>query len=392
LTETPAQSDAFAGSIGVDSHFNYTNTPYVTQWPAISTALIGSGIRHIRDGGLGYGDYGTTLATLGKAGIMHDIGFSTNITPFELTTSLALQAPYVDGVEPANEWDSSGDPTWAADLDAEQLLLWSTIRANPLNAGIAVAGPALANQSLYGELGNLDAVSDAGNLHNATCNQNPGTSTDLGIPTMTAFVRESTSKPIWTTETGYNDSMLRPCGLPDAVIAKYDPRTVAERFLAGEPRVYFYQLADMELQDPVFGNTGLIFSSGVPKPQFVSLKSMVVLLRDPGSAFSPQPLSFTISGATQNLHHLLVEKRDGSYFLMLWLEVPSWIGNAPSEVGGNPLTVLPQTITVAPAVPHASVTIFHYAITDLLGSTRLPPGQSSYTFPVTDSISFLLLK
>jgi hypothetical protein len=394
LLETPAQADNLVNSVGVDTHFNYPTTPYATQFPIVSAALIASGIRHIRDGSISFTPpYSTMLQTLGAAGIMHSVGFDTNVTPAQITQALAAQAPYVESVEPANEWDGSAgsNPGWLQQLLAEQSLLYATVRSNPLNANLVVLGPPLAHQNLYALLGNLNAVSDAGNLHNATCNLNPGTTTNLGIPTMTAYLRLSTSKPIWTTETGYGDDTTRPCALPDAVIAKYDPREVGERFLAGEPRTEFYQFTDMP-SDKVFGSMGLTFASGAPKAQYLALASMLHLLSDKGSAFSPQPLSYSISGATSNLHHLLLQKRDGTYFLLLWLEVPSWKPLNATNVGGSALVVSPQSVTVTCTSAHASATLFNYASTQSLASTALSSSTSSYTFPVSDSIAYLSFK
>jgi hypothetical protein len=387
----PAQSDALADAVGVDSHFNYWTSPYHTAYQAVSSALISSGIRHIRDGYVNYVGPNSAIATITAAGIRHGVGFNTGVTASQVTALVSAQASAIDYVEPTNEADSGAKSTaWVAPLLAEQQVIYKAMRSNPAFANIPVLGPSMASQVHYANLGNMNPVSDLGNLHNATCNQNPGTSSNLGIPTMTRLIRVSTTKPIWTTETGYGDDLSRPCAIPDQVIAKYDPRTVVERFIAGEPRVYFYQLADMP-SDPVFGSMGLLDSAGNPKPQFTSIASLVRLVSDKGSSFSPVPLSYKITGSTQNLQHLLLQKRDGTYLLLLWLEVPGWSGS-PNNIGGTAVSVAPQTVTISTAQSHATANMFKYSPSWSFAESSLPAGTNSYTFPVGDTIEVLELK
>jgi hypothetical protein len=45
----------------------------------------------------------------------------------------------------------------------------------------------------------------------------------------------------------------------------------------------------------------------------------VRLLKDPGVRFIPAPLNYTMSGNTANMQEVLLQKRDGSYYLALWI-------------------------------------------------------------------------
>jgi hypothetical protein len=374
INEGPSQSDAFVDSIGVDTHFNYNNTPYVQQWPTISAQLIGSGIRHIRDGGKPTKDYLSRLDYLGQHGIRHVAGFDIDTTADRIRSRLQAFAPYVEYVEPANEYDAarSRDPDWVAHLIQEQKLLFTTVHSDSAFSGITVLGPALSSQRLYGELGPLDEYEDAGNLHNATCNQNPGTEHHIGIAAMTASVRESTvSKPIWTTETGYNDNPVRPCAIPDDIIAKYVPRTVAERFNYGEPRIYFYQLADMPA-DPIFGGQGLLTEEGLPKPQFTALTSLIALLEDPGPPFRVSPVNVSIETSATDVHHTLLQKRSGTYELLLWREAPAW---------------KPISYTNIPSARAA--TYYTYDGSWHLNPSNVQLGEHAIHVTITDSMSVL---
>lgn len=391
--ETPGQADAFVNAIGVDSHFNYGGV-YITNWPAISSALIGSGIRHIRDGGEPYPGYLQRLTTLGSHGIFHSAGFGVTATSSLIQKRLSRFAPYVDFVEGANEYDSVArrDPQWVTTLTDAQKTLYETVHGDPKFSNITVLGPALARPRYYSMLGSLDAYEDAGNLHYGTCDDPPGIdSPHQSARRVHALLRVSTqTKPIWTTETGYNSDTLRPCHLPDDIIAKYDPRTVTERWNLGEPRIFFYQLADMP-RDRVFGGTGLLHADGSPKPQFTALKSMIGLLEDRGSSFSPTPLAYALSGDTQNVHHTLLQRRDGRYELLVWLEVPGWKSTSPDHRVGVPLDVRPQTISVSLPASIRLAKLYRYT-----SDWDLAPAQSairgrSVQVQVSDEVSFLEL-
>jgi hypothetical protein len=383
-----SSADAFVDAIGVDSHFNYRDTPYVLDWPTFRDVLIDSGIRNIRDGGTPESDYVARLAELGAHGIRHGASFTIENTPVVVRRRLAAFAPYVDNIEPPNEYDSQqdNDPEWAAHLVAFQKMLYSTVRSDPANASIRVLGPPLEHQKLYADLGPLDDYEDAGNLHIATCDLNPGTdSAHRGsIPYMQSLVRASTlHKPIWTTETGYNDDMKRPCALADDVIAKYDPRVVAERWNWGEDRIYFYQYADMP-SDAIFGGMGLIRADGTPKPQFVALRSMIHLLADPGAAFKPKPLVYEIEGGGSDVHSTLLEKRNGTYYLLVWLEDRDW-----DPLFRRELTVAPRTVTVSLPKSISRVSVFSYAPDWTLAKRPVLADTGTLQLSVTDAISFL---
>jgi hypothetical protein len=181
----------------------------------------------------------------------------------DLKSRLALFAPYVDFVEPANEADNVKHPNWAQ-MRSDQKNLWETVRSNKAWANIAVSGPSFANPGDHAALvGPLDEYEDFGALHNGTCNWNPGTDiTWVSIDANTAKIRVTTRyKPIWTTETGYNDNLTRGCSITDNIIAKYLTRTTTERWLHGEPRTYFNVLVD-DPKNVAFGNLGLLHVNG----------------------------------------------------------------------------------------------------------------------------------
>ncbi len=353
----PAMSDAFVDSIGADSHFSYDNTPYVQKFSTIGPLIAASGLRHLRDADRGT-VYAAKMNYLAAHGVRHSLGFNLYDTAATIKTALASFGSQVDFIESANELDltSSTDPHWVEHLQTLQKLIYKTVRANPAYNALPILGPSLADANKYALLGNLDAVADAGNLHSSTCDYNPGISpyfASIGVGIAEASMA-TPGRPIWTTETAYDSDLGHTCGLSNDVIAKYDPRTVAERFNAGQPRTYFYQLVDMPV-DPIFGTTGLIEPSGVPKPQFVALESLIGLLADPGPAFVPTPLSFVLAGDTGYVHDTLLQRRDGAYEMLIWLEKASWDHNTR-----RPIAVAPQSVQLELPYHPAFVETFAY--------------------------------
>jgi len=387
--QLPGEANAFANAIGVDTHFDYSGSPYVTSFPEIRRDLLASGIRHIRDGNsLTDETYLQRLASFGMAGINHSLSFGLSTTGAQMDAALHQLSPYVDFVEPLNEYDSyaSRAPQWAAHIDAQQRLLYATVRADPSLANVVVLGPSLANWGLSHFLGPLDSIEDAANLHNSPCHYNPGTGGTVSLADVDAFVRTSTAKkPIWTTETGFSDDPTGGCFLPDTVIAKYDPRTVAVRWNAGEPRIYFYEFSDVpdELE---FGHTGLVKADGAPKPQYTALKNMISLVSDPGPSFSPTPLAFSLTGGNSSVQHTLLQKRNGTYVLLLWQETLSWSPQTRAAISVRPTMVTLNLKRAPSAVSFAS-----FNGDNSLDVRSVTPAMKMQV-PVTDSISFLELR
>jgi hypothetical protein len=379
-TETPAWSDTFVDSIGVDASYeDHVYSPLVTQW------LEWSGIRHLRDSASISPTMISTFAALGAAGIKHSVGLGQGFAPSDLIARLTAYAPYVDFVEPANEADNVANPNWTQ-MKADQTSIWNIIHSNPAYSNIKVMGPSFANPLNGVHLAPLDAVEDYAQMHNATCDWNPGTNIVwVSIAANTAKVRESTfTKPIQTTETGYTDDLTRGCSLTDDIIAKYVTRTSTERWLAGESRTYFDFLVDTSNVE--FGALGFLKSDGTPKPQMIAEGSLIHLLSDKGVAPAPFVTQYAITGATPSIHHIMFAKRDGSLYLALWQELPAW-----DHFGHKAIPIPPVPVTVTIPTNKSWVGLFQYNNNYSFTRTNLAVDQNNNTavFPVTDSITVL---
>ena len=382
-TETAAPADQFAGSAGFDANYEDHNYPTL-----VTTELEWSGVRHLRDGGAPSALLISLFGDLGKHGIGHSVGMVEGFAASTLITQLKAFEPYIDFVEPANEADNVSKPNWAQ-MRSDQVRLYNTVRSTSAYNNVAVLGPSFANPQAHAALvGPLDAYENFGQIHNDTCDWEPSTTLfGSGIQENIVKIRPTTVyKQIWTTETGYGDNLSRGCSLPDVNIARYIPRELALRWMFGLPRTYFTWLADRPA-DVVFGSEGMLQASGVPKPQFLTLGNLIRLLADPGAAISSRKVSYAISGATSDVDHLILARRDGSYDLLIWRELPSWDHSTRKQIAVSSESV---KVSLPGGLSHAAMAQVNSSYGDNITQLAVSGGTTA-AFSIDDEITTLHL-
>jgi hypothetical protein len=335
--KSATRADAFVDTIGVGMHVSYTRTPYWGRWEEAKAALIALGVHHFRDGVTDCAmpaskAFCRHYAELGQAGLKGDFVTGLKI-PMTVVAVFPAQIPGAfDSFEGPNEVDINGDPNWVADIAAYQQQLFSTIKGDPSTEKYSVIGPAIGHRENYSKTSDLSPYFDYGNLHNYLGPINPGTRQEGRIERWVESARTlNHTKPSVTTETGYWDGPPGK-GLPDAIIARYEPRLFLEQFEAGIVRTFQYEFVDEGSQEGIYSHAGLVSSDLTPKPQYYALQSLISLLKDPGPAFTPGGLDYEVTGDTDHLDQLLFAKRDGSMYLALWLEKPSYDIRAQHEI------------------------------------------------------------
>jgi hypothetical protein len=301
-------ADRFVNSIGVNVHMSYSDTAYANV-AEVRRALAELGIRHVRDGVvLGRDDQYKALSTLAGDGVHADLilgnpgkRLSSDTLAAQLATLKRDLVGVAESVEGPNEYDASGDPDFARSLRRYQLELFQRVRDDPGLHGLAVIGPSLIDVGKWTAVGDLGAALDMGNIHPYPGGRPPTPS--LLSDQLAAIRPSSRSKPVVATETGYHNAMLPPPGQQ-----------------AGVSRTFLYELAD-EKPEPAGRDPeqhfGLVRSNFSRKPAFSSLRNMITLLKDPGPGFEPGSLDFSVK-AGQPISRLLLEKRDGRFYLVLW--------------------------------------------------------------------------
>lgn len=388
----PRPADSFVDAIGVNTHFIYTDTPYVTAWNTVKRLLVASGIRHVRDALVADAAYERRLATLGSAGIRFNLGATIDPNAGEnaaYITSFPKRVPSMESFEGPNEFDGS-KVHWVADMQAYQKMLFNA--AAPTNLPV-IGSSMLEAQSALSKLGNSLAGSQTyGNVHKYFANNNPGSSgwganfPPYGVYGSIAYdlnIAKATfgNIPIMVTETGYNDAGTPP--LPQPIKLRYTLRALLEFWNAGVSRSYLYEFVD----EGVGEKFGLLDRNAQPKTTYTAVKNLIRALRDPGPAFTLTPLACTISG-TASLHHTILQKRNGSYVLILWDEVPSW-----DTTANVPRTVAPQTVTLSlNAAPSAISAATFNDTGNLVAAPIRAMSASTYTLSINDHVTLVTIQ
>jgi hypothetical protein len=326
MTSEPATpADAFVDSIGVNTHFENSSMPYMAQFPQVKTLLTAAGIRHFRNNISFSPAFIANVQQLGAANIHGTYVTLPSNTMSDVQGYPALVSPSLEQFEAPNEPDDQGgQPNWLQPCIAYQHSLYSWVKSSPATAGYPVLGPGLAFASNFQQLGNLSSYLDVGNFHDYMGAYNPGF---VGGPYggMKAIVADaqitSGNKPVMSTETGYSTILGNP-SIDYRTDLRYVTRLYLEQFNAGISRSYVYEFIDESAAVQSFGTNGLLQNNLTPKPAYTGVASLIGALNDPGAPFTTSPLNYNLSGLS-TVHHLLMQKRNGTYVLAIWLELPS---------------------------------------------------------------------
>jgi hypothetical protein len=241
--------------------------------------------------------------------------------------------------------DDQNNPNWLSQLLGEMPALSSAVRGK--SNSFPVYGPALVYSQSFSELGNVSEYFDYGNLHNYPGGQSPETQGWGGRDAegnlygsmpwqLDLLAIDSPSLPWVTTETGYTNETSLAYHVPKSVAATYLPRLVLYNWAHGAHRTYIY-----ELVSDLGGDYGLIDANWNPKPDYYALANLLNLLADPGPFFKEGSLTYGIGGGDSNLHHILFQKRNGTFYLALWLGESSY-----NTATGQSLYVTPEVLNV----------------------------------------------
>jgi hypothetical protein len=386
VTEMPTSADAFVGSVGIETHLVYFTTPYYSDYPAVLSLLKGLNVRHIRDSLNNHNSttYTERLNQLATLGIHTDAVTAMGYTTRSIQADLALMPNAVEAVEGPNEYDLTGDSDWIAHLRAFQAMMYSAVKHAPNGDKYKVYGPSITSYRDSIALGSLADSLDLGTLHNYFANQNPGTPGGTPFPvgkynSLQFWIGTghllSGSKPLVTTETGYETDAGSNGWVPESVQARYIMRELLLQWHAGIERTYLYELLDEGGQ-----SYGLVSGSLAKKPAYTALANLLGKLDDPGPSFTLKPLTYAMSAAS-SVDHVLLQKRDGSYRFMCWDEVPQTDPKTPT-----------QSVTIVPSEKFS--TVVQYVWQDDGTIKTIPLSQSktsSITFTVTDRMSEIKL-
>jgi hypothetical protein len=355
-------ADRFGDSVGVNIHLNYAgymDYGRTDSYVKVEQALADLRVRHVREIWSGNPDVIAEVQRLRSQGVKTDMVFGTAT---ELKPTLAQALDYLRAMPDVFSMiEGHNEPADAPAAVAFQKELYPAVKNDPLLASIPVASPAVNQSSpaTYQALGDLSAYADVGNIHDYAMAE-PYSKTQV-LDVFADLQRLVTgSKPMIVTETGWNGFLAgqyagaapgappvtscNTCASEHAV-ASYVPKALLTNIAGGIGRTYLYELLDEGVFGPLGASDyfGLVRTDFAPKPAYLSLRNLMTILADPGPAFTAGSLGHTV--ADPDVRHVLLQKRDGSFWLALWQDARLF---TPEPAGGErvgPGDLAPSSVT-----------------------------------------------
>jgi len=455
-------ADAFVDSIGVDTHWSFPT--YSAHLSELESLFLNSGVRHFRDGAVpavmkelvSHGIRETLVIDPAHGMVPNDSYWSAAAPGAShiIAEYLKNYGPVgsVDALEMPNEldlfhrlykWhpsdastlstDPSDDNYYGAYGQAVTRDCWRAIKSDQALKSIKIIGPTVGIQepSPYPP-GSLYKYVDWGGFHPYPGRANTWTrpspydtipkyywnssqpSVNVGIDSyggsalmftwyQPAFSDGENAKPMVATETGYQTGLKSKGGISSTAQAKYVPRLFAEYLRNGIVRAFLYEFYDegASPENPE-QNFGLIYNDLTPKPAYTALTSLIKLLVDPGPAFAPGRLKYSLTvrpngyyTRTGYVHDLLLQKRNGDFYLLLWHEISD---TSNTDIYGNELPSTQRDITPPPlettiTLPKeiVSAELYYYDQNWHLHPEPLSIADDQITVMATDSVSVIRL-
>ncbi|MDT7814443.1 MAG: hypothetical protein QOJ42_4359 [Acidobacteriaceae bacterium] len=396
--EQAVQADSFVDSVGVATHLAYTDTPYYAAWPQVLSKIKSLGVRHVRDGFYNWPSSSPLIAehqALAAAGVTctYVIPLDNTTTP-EMVQSFASKVQDLEAVEAPNECDAGGNCGGGGLQGVNNVVAFlPTVFAAGQALHVPVLGPSFTVASSYVAAGNIASKMTYNNLHVYFGGRNPGSygwgagdaqghsygSLDWWIDQGNV---DAPNVPSTITESGYMayPSTSIPYTLPESVEASYIPRTLLLSFNRGVKRTFLYEVLD-EVSSPGYG---LLRSDLSEKPAFTAVKNLISLLSDQGPVFSPGKLDYTITGADSTLNHTLLQKHDGSFWLVLWSEQSSY-----NPAINQYIQVNPQNVTLQINGQALAKQVIQFNSTGDASTTSVTGSGSPLSMTISDQLSLI---
>ena len=330
LERASGTASAFVDSVGIQTHISYVDTPY-GKWQQVMEELARLGVHHIRDALPLTATFLKNHQQLAAAGIRCTCGFAIDkaITADEIVQA-ARAASDVEALEAPNECDAGSNCGGGGKTGVDHAVAVLPVLAT---AGqvlhVPVIGPSFTTAEAYRATGSISRWVEFNNLHVYFGGRNPGTegwgagdAQGHRYGSVGWWIDQSNinapGTPIEITETGYesfdNPSRAGTVSLP--VESSYLLRTLLLAWSHGIQKTFVYELLD---EFPGSGY-GLLRHDLTEKPGFTALRNLLASLRDPSQPNAPGYLSFAIAGGDSSLEHVLLQRSDGSFDLILWIE------------------------------------------------------------------------
>lgn len=212
---------------------------------------------------------------------------------------------------------------------------------------------------------------DYANIHLYQGNRHPGANgwADDGHGSITWYInfyvrhQSPSGKPIQITEGGYHN-----------IVTSYRLSEEADGKYAGQPGPE--------------GAFGLLRNDILEKPAFRAVKNLNTILNDRGPDFQPDALNYAFDGCVNDMRQILFQKRNGDFYLTIWLELPSWDPQNSTDLYPSPQEVL---FTLLNNHNITRVTLYTFNNNADMNTFSLPITNNQVILNVTDKISIIKL-
>jgi hypothetical protein len=332
---SPMSVRDFRETMGVNTHLNYTDGGY-NQASKVLAALDYLGIRHVRDGAPFKGAQGqAALARAAQAGIRFDFVIrASRPLPASIADFLAFDSANpgaiatIEAPNEVNNWPL----TYGALKDVPASKSYPATRAfvkdmRHLLRGTPLSRVQLLAPSWVGQATIDPDDADAGNAHPYPRN---GDQASRQLAVEIAQQKKSLpGKPIFITETGYNDATnIKGEAVDPDTAAKLTLNLYAASALAGVVRTFPYQLLDAYADEGHRAwekHWGFYSIDWQPKPVARAVHNLTTILTDRSSpAGKAGPAKAEIRRGAADLRRLDLMRSDGATMMLLWREVALW--------------------------------------------------------------------
>jgi hypothetical protein len=330
-------AQSFVDSIGIVTHIPSFDSPYGQYAEIVKPRLMELGVHHIRDGlplmmafsekAIRFDNIAVLrILDLSKYGVKTTLFWSGQ--PISVVKAFAkYMAKALDAVEGPNEPDlpqsnfSYKEQKGIEGAKVFQKDLYEAMKGEEGLRVFPVLSFSLGSINIEGQgVGNIEEWCDYCNIHvYPPAGEPPGSSIEASIRRIRAV---APNKPIICTEAGY--TTVGENGISENAHARYILRLLLEGWRTGIQRTFIYELVDGFPKELPRSGFGLIRFDGTPRPAFYALKNMIDILKDPGQDFQTGTLDISMEGGAETVHHILLQKRDGTFYLVLWNEVKSF--------------------------------------------------------------------
>ncbi|NOK79097.1 MAG: hypothetical protein GFH24_608438n2 [Chloroflexi bacterium AL-N5] len=420
------RANDFIDSIGVTTHVRFEKLTYNTKYNQPNGGwrrlLIESGIRHIRDEipnnpGKEY-YWWPRINDLAANGIKSNL--IVNFSPYlngrprtypEIESEIVQHLGWlknnllssVESIEAVNEprgfgWEKAfgkGRDGWINRVKFYHRKLHEHSKSDPSLAHLPILGSAWGALWYFNatDVGDLSPYVDYGNFHPYPGGRAPEESfLDNTFLQMRDRLQKYNfpGRQMIVTEVGYhnslNDRQTLHHYIPEDLEAIYAPRMFLEYFRLGFRRTYYYEFLDgicNPRKDKVNLTFGMIDCNLNPKPTYYSMKNLISILNDKNlnsdndTKFEPQKLDYNFFGDTSDARHILLQKKNGKYYIVVWRALSIWNVDQKKRLPFTPKYLrlnLPRDIYISPKyyLPNNSTN----------GLALAGNGSSSIQFPV----------